>query len=400
MANLQPRVGVFLLTFYGLGTTVGAGIYALIGEVASTAGYFAPIAFFASSVIAGLTAASFAELSQRLPKAAAAALYVETGFGSKKFALLIGLVVAFAGLVSSAALVNAFYGYFNEIYPISRGQLVVITTVIVTAIATWGISESLKIAATVTAVELGGLLLVIWVNMDSPRLYPELVTQVPVESGTAMSIVLAAVLAFYAYIGFEDMVDLSEEVKDVQRSMPLAIGLTLAITTVLYCVLALISVTAVPLDQLADHEAPMSLLYAQGGGNPALISGIALFAIVNGVLVQIIMASRVFYGLAKRHHFLAPLGQVNQTTKTPIRATLLSGLIVVLLALAGKLAGLATITAALVLTVFATVNLALWQIKKRERRQQIQRGLPISLSMLGFVCCLLLLGAQVFEFLS
>lgn len=133
--KLQPRVGVTLLTFYGLGTTVGAGIYALIGEVASTAGYFAPLAFLISAAIAGLSAASFAELSQRLPKAAAAALYVETGFGSKNFALLIGLVVASAGLISSAALVNAFYGYFSEVYPISRNQLIIITTALVTAVA-------------------------------------------------------------------------------------------------------------------------------------------------------------------------------------------------------------------------------------------------------------------------
>lgn len=252
----------------------------------------------------------------------------------------------------------------------------------------------------VTAVEIIGLILVICVNFDSPSQYPQLLSSVPFESGTGMSIALAAVLAFYAYIGFEDMVDLSEEVKDVERSMPLAIGLTLAITTLLYVILALIAVTTVPIDELATNAAPMSLLYAQGGGNPALISSIALFAIINGVLVQIIMASRVFYGLAARHNFWKPLGQVNATTKTPIRATVLSGLLVGLLALAGELGNLATITAALVLTIFAVVNLSLWKIKRRERLNNIRRGLPLSICLLGFVFCLVLLATQVFELVS
>lgn len=395
--KLQPQVGTFLLTLYGLGTTVGAGIYALIGEVAATAGYFAPLAFLLSAAIAGLSAASFAELSQRLPKAAAAALYVETGFGSKEFAVLVGLVVAFAGLVSSAALVNAFYGYLTDVYPVSRGYLIIGTTAVVTAIAIWGIGESLRIAAVVTAIEIAGLALVIGVNYDSPAQYPQMLASAPIESGTGLSIALAAVLGFYAYIGFEDMVDLSEEVRDVKRSMPLAIAFTLAITTLLYCSLALIAVTAVPIEELATNTAPMSLLYAQGGGNPALISGIALFAIINGVLIQIIMASRVFYGLAVRHQFLQPLSRVNAKTKTPIRATLLSGLFVVLLALVGQLGNLATITAVLVLAVFAVVNLALWKIKKRERMNNVRHGLPLHISLLGFLSCLALLITQAFE---
>lgn len=398
--RLQPKVGPLLLTLYGLGTTVGAGIYALIGEVATTAGYFTPIAFLLSAAIAGLSAASFAELSQRLPKAAAAALYVETGFGSKKFALLVGLITALAGLVSSAALVNAFYGYFIEFYPVPRSLLIIVTTTIVTGIAIWGISESLRIAAVVTAIEIIGLVLVISVNYDTPARYPELLSSSTIDGGTSLSIILAAVLAFYAYIGFEDMVDLSEEVKDVKRSMPLAIALTLVITTLLYCVLALVAVTAVPLDKLASHSAPMALLYAQGGGNPALISGVALFAIVNGVLVQIIMASRVFYGLAVRQNFFKALAQVNSSTKTPIRATLLSGLCVVLFALVAELGDLAAMTATLVLGVFAAVNLALWKIKQRERVNDVRRGLPIELSMLGFVLCIVLLAFQAFEFVS
>ena len=182
--------------------------------------------------------------------------------------------------------------------------------------------------------------------------------------------------------------------------MPLAIGLTLVITTLLYFILALIAITAVPLEQLAANEAPMALLYAQGGGNPALISGVALFAIINGVLVQIIMASRVFYGLAVRQNFFKALARINPTTNTPVRATLLSGVGVAAFALAGELGHLATTPATLVLIVFAVVNLALWNIKKRERLDSIRRGLPLPLSMLGFLFCLVLLAAQAFELIT
>jgi APA family basic amino acid/polyamine antiporter len=397
--RLKPKVGPMLLTFYGLGTTVGAGIYALIGEVAITAGYFAPFAFLLSAIIAGLSAASFAELSQRLPKAAAAALYVETGFGSKKFALFIGLITALAGLVSSAALVNAFYGYFVEFYPAPRSLVIVGSTVLVTAIAIWGVRESLRVAAVVTTIEILGLLLVISANYDAPAQYPELLSSVSLDGSSGLSIILAAVLAFYAYIGFEDMVDLSEEVKDVHRSMPLAIGVTLGITTLLYFTLSLVAITAVPLEELVSNSAPMALLYAKGGGNPAVISVVALFAIINGVLVQIIMASRVFYGLAVRQNFFKALAQVNPATNTPIRATLLSGLCVIVLSLAAELGELATITAALVLGVFAAVNLALWKIKKRERLNNVKRGIPASLSILGFVFCLGLLAVQAVDFI-
>jgi len=365
--TLKRSLSLPMMVLYGLGTTIGAGIYALIGKVAGTAGYYAPVSFLLASLLAGLTALSFAEMASRFPRAAGAALYVQQGLGTPRLGAIVGMLVILAGLVSAAALTNAFVGYLHAFIAIDRMTTIVLVSLGIGLIAVWGIAESVSVAALVTLIEVGGLLLVIAVSGESltalsqswQDFLPPL--QMPAWSG----IVAGVGLAFYAFIGFEDMVDVAGEVRDVRRNLPRAIMVTLCITALLYFTLMLAAVTAIPPAELATSEAPLAALYARQGGDPTLLGIIGLFAIINGALIQVIMASRVFYGLASRRQLPLIFARVNRRTRTPAYATAMATLILLLLALSGSLETLARGTSLLMLTVFALVNLALWRIQQQ-----------------------------------
>lgn len=255
---LKRSLSLPLITLYGLGTTVGAGIYVLVGEVASEAGMLAPVSFLVASCIVALTAFSFAELSSRYPKSAGEAVYVNEGLGIPALAVAVGFLVVFTGLVSAAAMANGFVGYLNELLELPRWLAIVLVATILGSIAAIGISQSVAIAAVITIIEIGGLLLVVWVARDAlgevPARLPELL---PTADGALWGAILAgSMLAFFAFIGFEDMVNVAEEVKGVRRTLPIAIILTLGITTVLYMVIAVVTVIALPMETLAGAEAP------------------------------------------------------------------------------------------------------------------------------------------------
>jgi amino acid transporter len=388
-ARLRRSLNLPLLTLYGLGTTIGAGIYALVGEIAGVAGYGAPFSFLIAAVVAAFTACSFAELSARYPRAAGAALYVQQGFGISRLSLLVGLLVALAGVVSAAALVNGFSGYLQAYLNLERVWVIVAVTLAMGGLAAWGISQSVVVAAVITLVEIGGLLLVIGVGAHELTALPERWQEFLPGGGTGVSatlILLGVTLAFYAFIGFEDMVDVAEEVKDVRKTMPRAILLTLGISALLYFVLMVSALLALSPAELAATGAPLATLYAEHTGEPAVVIGvIAMFAIINGALVQIVMASRVLYGLGSRGQLPAVLAWVSPTTRTPLLATAVATGAVLALALYGRLAGLAATTSLLMLTIFALVNLALWRVKGRGPAPESAYEFPRAFPLIGFL---------------
>ena len=385
-SGLDRAINLPLLVLYGLGTIVGAGIYALIGEIAGVAGYGAPAAFLFASIIAGFTACSFAELSARFPRAAGAALYVRQGFGRKSLALVVGLAVMASGMASAAALVNGFQGYLTDFVSFERATTILIVTLIIGAIAAWGIAESVRIAAAITLIEIGGLVVVIALGADALLLLPQRWELFLPGSDAAgwTGILLGITLSFYAFIGFEDMVDVAEEVKQVRRTMPIGILLTLGVATVLYVSLMTTALLTLTPRELAASSAPMSTLYAaHTGGEPIFIGVIALFAIINGALIQIIMASRVLYGLASRGQLPAVFARIHARTQTPIVATAAITAGVLLLALIGRLAGLATTTSLIMLCIFSGVNFALWRIKGRDEEAPPTLTFPRWLPLIG-----------------
>ena len=385
--QLKRTLGLTQMVLYGLGTTIGAGIYALIGELASVSGYMAPAAFLVASLMASLTALSFAELSARFPYAAGASLYIKQAFGSPKLAVLVGLFVFLAGIVSSAALINAFIGYLSQFIEIQRFYSILIIALIIGGLAAWGIAESVFIAALVTVIEISGLILIIAVShpvfADFPSQLPQLL---PGTSISNWSMIYAgALLAFYAFIGFEDMVDVAEEIQDVRRNLPRAILITLGITTLLYMVIMLSAVLAIPPEQLAHEKAPLLALYRHfSGEESALIGYIGMLAIINGALIQTIMASRVLYGLSSRGHLHHSLSQVHPFTRTPVIATMIAISCVFIFALIGTLSALAEITSLIMLSIFSLINLALWVIKKREPKPEGIMIIPGWLPIIGF----------------
>jgi amino acid transporter len=376
-----------MMVLYGLGTTIGAGIYALVGEIAGAAGYYAPVSFLIASLLAGFTALSFAELCGRFPLAAGAALYVKQGFSSERLSTLVGLLVITAGLVSAAALVNGFYGYLQQFVGLERVSAIVLVTLLLGGIAAWGIAESVTVAALITVVEIAGLLLVIAVSGDSLSTFSSRWTELipTAEASSWGGVYLGAVLSFYAFIGFEDMVDVAEEVKQVKRNLPLAILLTLGITTFLYLLLMVTAVLSISPAELASSEAPLAFLYQYHTGEKAIaISVIGMFAIINGALIQMIMASRVLYGMSSRGQLPDLFGIVHHRTRTPLFATAVATAVVIILALTGRLASLAEATSVIMLTIFSIVNLALWRIKRRDPQPDGVKTFPVWIPVVGF----------------
>ncbi len=366
--TLKRSISLPLVVLYGLGTTIGAGIYALLGEVAGSAGMLTPWSFLLACLMASFTALSFAEMSSRFPRSAGESLYVRKGLGLARLATLVGLLVALAGCVSAATIVNGFVGYLAEFRAVPAALAVVLLVLLLGLLAAWGIAESVLAAAALTLIEISGLLLVIHSAGPAfgqlPSRLPELLPGWDLFGWHA--ILSASLLAFYAFLGFEDMVNVAEEVKQVRRNLPLGIIITLALTALLYGLLALAAVLSVTPEELATSEAPLAMIYQRNTGSASpLISSIALLAIVNGALIQMIMASRVLYGLATQGALPTRLAYLWPRTRTPLISTRLVPVLVLILALAFPLAPLARVTSVITLIIFTLVNLSLWRLKRR-----------------------------------
>jgi amino acid transporter len=371
--TLQRALSLPLITLYGLGTTIGAGIYALIGAVAGQAGLHAPVSFAIAALLAGFTAFSFAELASRHPRSAGEALYVREGLRRPRLASAVGLLVVLAGGVSAATIANGFAGYCAGLIPAPRTLSITALLLVLGLLAAWGVRQSVLAASVLTVIEIAGLVLVIWAAREGfaelPSRLPELVP--PGRLAAWQGVLGASLLAFYAFIGFEDMVNVAEEVRNARRVLPLAIVLTLALTTLLYVLVATVAVLVVPPSELAASGAPLALLYQRStASSPLLINLVSVVAMVNGAMIQIIMASRVLYGLATQGALPASLGRIHPRTRTPLVATALVTLGVVALALWLPLAPLAELASVLTLVIFTLVNLALCCIKRRHPRPQ------------------------------
>lgn len=367
--ELVREVPLVLLVLYGLGTTIGAGIYALTGEVAAEAGMRAPLAFIVAAVLAGLTGLGFAELAGRLPKAAGEAVFVDHAFGRPRISAVVGWAVMFAGVVSAAAITKAFGGYIHELVPGPKPLALVVVVAVLCGIAVAGAKESVGLAGIVTVVEIGGLLLVVWVGREVLATAPARTVDLyaPPGSVAAWSGVLAgAFLAFFAFMGFEDIDAMAEETPSASRNLPKAILITLGVTLAVYVGVATVAVLAVAPAELGESDAPLSLVYERVGGTPSILGVIAALAMINGALIHMVMVPRVAYGLTRLGLLPQWAGLVSRRTDTPVRATVASAVLIAVLAVAVDLAPLARVTSATTLAIFISVNAALLRIKRRD----------------------------------
>jgi len=367
--KLKRTLTLPLLSLYGLGVTVGAGIYVLIGETAAIAGPYAPVSFAVAAFVVGFTAYSYAELSTRFPVSAGEAAYVEAGLQRVWLARLVGLAVALSGIVSASAVAIGAGSYLSALTGIPGTTLTAAAVVSMGLIAWWGITQSVTLAAIITVIEILGLVAVVFwaLTMVTPQgvSVPELI---PALSGDHWAgIGAASLLAFFAFVGFEDMVNVAEEVRDPRRTMPRAITITLVVATALYIAVAASVLIALPLEEFTGSEAPLTLVFASAP--PAIQTGfaaIAVVATVNGVLIQMVMASRVLYGMADRGQLPHALAHISVRTRTPDVATLLVVVVILGLSATVPIAELAGSTSQIVLGVFASVNLSLIGLKLRQ----------------------------------
>ncbi|MBR0813941.1 amino acid permease [Bradyrhizobium diazoefficiens] len=357
---------------YGLGVTIGAGIYVLVGAAAARSGMHAPLAFLAAAVVMGVTAGTFAELGTRLPVAASEAAYVQAAFHRKWLGGATGLLVVAAATISGATITVGSAGYIGVFLPLPASWIIAGVVVAMGAIACLSAVQSISFAGLMTVVEIGGLVLIVGAGLFQgdtlvSRL-PEL--WVPINDKVAWTgIAQTSLLAVFAFIGFEHLVNISEEMKNPSRTLPRALLITLGVTALLYMTVVWVAVVAVPPAELAHSSAPLALVFQRLTGLPlSVLSAVAIVATVNGIIVHMLMIGRVLYGLADQGNLPALLARVSTRSGAPVVATLFGVGAILILALGVPLTGLAEWTSRLTLGTFVLVNLALLRIKTNESK--------------------------------
>ena len=393
-AQLRRSLGFWALVFYGVGDILGAGIYALVGKVAGVAGSASWAAFGVALVVAGLTALTYAELGGRFPRSAGESFFTEQAFGRPALSLLVGWMVLSSGVLSLATVSVAFGGYMTGLVPaLPPSATVVGILLLLAAINFRGMRESSTSNIIATMVELTGLLIVIVAGALFLGRSPDAGIFQTIEAGRGVGwreITSGAALGFFAFIGFEDMVNVAEEVKDPERNMPRAILIALCVTGVIYLLVVLVATSVVAPDALAASDAP--LLYVVQRATDVvpdrMFTLIALFAVANTGLLNFIMASRLIYGMSRQGLLLAALGTVHPRRRTPHLAVLTVLAIALALALSGTLTYLAGTTSLLLLLVFFMVNVSLIVIKRRKRRASRTFCAPRWVPLVGALSCL------------
>lgn len=389
-SKLQRVVGTWMLTLYGIGNIVGAGVYVLVGKIAEPAGYLAIIAFLVAALVAFCAALSYAELASRFPVSAGVAVYLHEAFKAKLLSTVVGLMLVAAGIVSSATLLKGFSGYFEQLTGIEPWVSMTIVAIMLTAVMLRGIKESVSTAAVITVIEVGGLLFlvgsILMARPDAPATFSAGFTGAlgSFDAAAFAAVLSAAFIAFYAFVGFEDMVNIAEEVKEPQKAFPKAILISMAVVTVLYLIVTIAALGVLTPQVLGGSAAPLADVFtAATGGEATIIIVISLLATLNGVLVNSIMGSRFLYGMSRRG-WIAPWFSKVSRLHVPARGTILVGGLALVAALSLPIENLAQTTSLLLLFVFLAVNVSLIVVRHRSRASEMNK-LKISPNFMPWV---------------
>jgi len=400
---LKRVVGTWMLTLYGIGNIVGAGVYVLVGKIAEPAGYLAVIAFLVAALVAFCAALSYAELASRFPVSAGVAVYLHEAFKAKRLSTVVGLMLVGAGIVSSATLLKGFAGYFYQLTGVDPWVSIPVTAVLLMAVMLKGIKESVGVAALLTIIEVGGLLFLVGSILLAE---PGAVTHftggfseglASFDAVAFAGVISAAFIAFYAFVGFEDMVNIAEEVKKPQTAFPRAILISIATVTVLYLAVTIVVLGVLAPHQLGSSTAPLADAFRAATGNEAtLIIIISLLATLNGVLVNIIMGSRFLYGMARRGWIAEWFSKVS-ARHIPARGTILVGTLAFVAAMLLPIERLAQTTSLLLLFVFLAANVSLIVVRRKSTPElQALRISPTFMPWVGaFASAGLLIGQAV-----
>jgi APA family basic amino acid/polyamine antiporter len=399
---LRPAITRPMLTVFVIGDVLGAGIYALVGEVAGKVGGAIWTSFLAAGILAAFTATAYAELVTKYPQAAGAALYTHKAFKRPFVTFLVAFAVMCSGVASAATLATAFGGdYLSEFVTLPKLVVGAAFIGVLALINFRGIKESVSINLGLTSIELTGLLLVTVIGFaylldgggDAGQ-----ALEFKAGETVPLAILSGAALAFFALIGFEDSVNVAEETREPSRVFPPALFAGLGIALAVYILVTLIAGMAVPVDRLSESDGPLLEVVQLGplAMNTKVFSAIALFALSNGALINMIMASRLVYGMAAQGIVPRQLGRVHGGRRTPWVAIVFVAALALALVALGDLEALADTTVLLLLMVFVCVNAAVLILRRDPVEHEHWRA-PTALPVLGALACLGLIVQKAFE---
>ena len=372
--QLKRVIGPKVLTVFIIGDILGAGIYALVGEVGAEVGGAIWTVFLISFVLAFFTAFAYAELVTKYPRAAGAALYTHKAFRAPFLTFVVAFAVMSSGIASASTLARAFAGdYLTEFVDLPLVLAALIFILLVAAINARGIAESVKLNVVLTGIEVTGLIIIVVIGVAAlGEGSGDFSRNFEFKDGESVfgALVAGTALAFYAMIGFEDSVNVAEEAKQPSRNYPRALFGGLVVAGLLYLLVTLTASYVVPTEQLSGSDAPLLEVVEVGplGIPTKLFAFIALMAVSNSALINMIMASRIVYGMAEQGIVSRLFARVLPERRTPIVAILFTTLIAAVLITTGDLATLADTTVVLLLSVFTIVNIAVLAL----RRDQVQ----------------------------
>jgi basic amino acid/polyamine antiporter, APA family len=412
---LKRAMGPKLLLLFIVGDILGTGVYALTGDVAGKVGGAAWAPFLGAFIVATITACSYLELVTKYPQAAGAALYTHKAFGVHFVTFLVAFAVMSSGITSASTASAAFASFLNDGFELdldaNGGTTLLIALAFMTLIGLVnlrGVGESVKANVVLTLVELSGLLMIIFIGLYAVTQGRADFTEVMVfesESGKSafFAVTAATTLAFFAMVGFEDSVNMAEETRDPSRIFPKIMLTGLGITGTIYVLVSITAVALVPVGDLTNDDLPEALVQVVEAGAPGLpmdriFPFIAMFAVANSALINMLMASRLLYGMAKQDVLPRVLGRVHEARRTPyvsiIFTTLIAvGLIsyVVLRLDEDAISLLGGTTSLLLLAVFTVVNIVVLVL----RRDRVDHGhftAPTILPVLGALLCAFMTG--------
>ncbi|UCC18248.1 MAG: amino acid permease [Promethearchaeota archaeon] len=398
--KLKRRVSLFALTIYGVGNILGAGIYGLIGSVVGITGNLSWLAFILASITGAFTGLSYAELSAMYPKSAAEFVYTEEAFKKRILSFILGWIIIFSGVLSASTVSLVFGGYLSDVFNVSSILLnvlfAIILVLILSVVNLIGIKTSTRTNIIFTLIEASGLVIIITLGFfgnQSPNYFT-------LPSGSSFLVVFSAVaLIFFAFIGFEDIANIAEEVKEPQKNLPKAIIYSIIITTILYCLTAISVISILPYSTIAASDAPLNavaeaILGPIGG---LILSLIALFATANTVLIMLIVTSRMMYGMARDKALPEGLTKISPKYRTPFVTVSLTAVFTIIPIFFGDISIVAHATVFGVLINFFLVNISLIALRKSkpklERPFELKpsfKGYPI-IALLGAIICIALL---------
>lgn len=403
--ELHRVMGPWLLLLFIVGDILGTGIYALTGKVANLVGGAVWLPFLLAFGVALLTAFSYLELVTKYPRAAGAALYTHRAFKIHFVTFLVAFAVMSSGITSASTASRAFAANLSDALGLGLAGGFGITAVglvfmtLVAAVNLRGVGESVKLNVVLTCVELTGLLIIITIGLwaigagagDVSRAFE---FKAPEGGSLLWASIAATTLAFFAMVGFEDSVNMAEETKDPTRTFPKILLLGLVITGTIYVLVSISAITLVPPAELGEGETPLLKVVAVGAPNfPVAVFGfITMFAVANSALINMMMASRLVYGMSREHVLPAALGKVHATRRTPYVAIVFTTLLAFgLITFVGEVPALGGTTALLLICVFTIVNVAVLVLRRDPVEHEHFRT-PTVLPVMGALCCAFLAG--------